>query len=333
MRTLAFFNNKGGVGKTSLAYHLAWMFSDLGLRVVAADLDPQANLTAMFLSETRLERLWSGPQHADTIFGAIEPLVKGIGDVREPHVEDIADNLGLIVGDIALSRFEDELSAQWPECLAGKERAFRVISAFYRVLRQAADSRKADLVLLDVGPNLGAINRAAIIAARHVLVPLTPDLFSLQGLENLGPTLRDWRGAWTERLEKNPEPSLPLPERGMLPCGYVIQQHSIRMDRPVQAYSKWMDRIPSVYRQAVLGQAVSDHPPEPGKDSHCLALLKHYRSLMPMAMEARKPIFHLRPADGAIGAHANAVQDVYGDFSRLAAKVAERCDLDLPTIA
>ncbi len=54
---IAFFNNKGRVGKTSLVYHLAWMYDDLGLRVVVADLDPQANLTAAFLHEERLEAL------------------------------------------------------------------------------------------------------------------------------------------------------------------------------------------------------------------------------------------------------------------------------------
>ena len=48
---LTFFNNKGGVGKTSLVFHLAWMFAELGKRVVAIDLDPQANLTSAFLPE------------------------------------------------------------------------------------------------------------------------------------------------------------------------------------------------------------------------------------------------------------------------------------------
>ena len=55
---LTFFNNKGGVGKTSLVFHLAWMFSEMGKRVVAIDLDPQANLTSPFLSEDDLEILW-----------------------------------------------------------------------------------------------------------------------------------------------------------------------------------------------------------------------------------------------------------------------------------
>jgi chromosome partitioning protein len=48
---IAFLNNKGGVGKTTLVYHLAWMFADLGVRVLAADLDPQANLTAAFFGD------------------------------------------------------------------------------------------------------------------------------------------------------------------------------------------------------------------------------------------------------------------------------------------
>jgi cellulose biosynthesis protein BcsQ len=51
MRAIAFFNNSGGVGTTSLVYHLARMYAELGIPVVAADLDLQAHLTAMFLDE------------------------------------------------------------------------------------------------------------------------------------------------------------------------------------------------------------------------------------------------------------------------------------------
>jgi hypothetical protein len=62
-------------------------------------------------------------------------------------------------------------------------------------------------------------------------------------------------------------------------------------------------------------------------DEHCLTMLKHYRSLMPMAQEARKPIFHLKAADGAIGAHAQAAQTVRGDFERLALAIAKRTSI------
>ncbi len=196
--------------------------------------------------------------------------------------------------------------------------------------REGAQMTGAAIVLVDVGPNLGAINRAATIASRHILVPLAPDLFSLQGLRNLGPALRRWRGEWDDRLARSPDPTLDLPPRGMMPAGYILLQHAMRLDRPVQAYGRWMARIPAVYRQAVLDEP-ADHPPGVESDPHCLSLLKHYRSLMPMAMEARKPMFHLRPADGAIGAHAAAVQACYQDFRALAATVARHVGLVLPS--
>lgn len=337
---IAFFNNKGGVGKTSLVYHLAWMYADLGLRVVAADLDPQANLTAAFLDEDRLANLWGDNPHDDTIFGCVQPLMKGIGDIAAPHLEEIPqDNhlplfdqgqLALVVGNLALSSFEDDLSTVWSECLDRKERAFRMISAFWRILQKAATQAQAQVILMDLGPNLGAINRAAMIAVDYVVVPLSPDLFSLQRLRNLGPTLRRWRTEWQERVERNPEPSLQLPTGRMEPVGYVLLQHSVRLDRPVQAYDRWMARIPEVYRTDVLG--------EPGgakvavdQDPHRLALLKHYRSLMPLAQEARKPMFHLKPADGAMGAHGQAVHSAFHDFSALARAIADRTGIVLPT--
>ncbi len=329
MKTIAFFNNKGGVGKTSLVYHLAWMYSDLGLDVVAADLDPQANLTSMFLDDERLEALWSETGIRQTVHGALRPLLEGTGDVSAPHVEELAASLGLVVGDLALSAAEDELSRQWPECLDRDPRAFRVLSALWRILRKAADAAGAGLVLVDVGPNLGAFNRAALVTADYVVVPLAPDLYSLQGLRNLGPTLRRWQREWAERRDRNPVQDLELPEGAMRPIGYIVMQHAVRLDRPVKAYARWMERIPRVYAEAVL-----DERAQPGvtieRDPNGLATLKHYRSLMPLAQEARKPMFHLKPADGAIGGHAKAVQECYGDFRALARTIAERSGVALP---
>lgn len=326
---IAFFNNKGGVGKTSLVYHLAWMFADRGRRVLAVDLDAQGNLSAAFLDEDRLEELWPEGRPGNTIFSAIRPLVRGIGDVEEPYCEQIEERLALIPGDMALSSFEDNLSEVWPKCLSGDERAFRVMSAFWRVMQKGALTHRADLILVDLGPNLGAINRAALIASDYVVIPLGPDLFSLQGLQNLGPTLRQWREGWRERTARNPDPTLALPQGGMEPTGYVIMQHSVRRDRPVKAYDKWIARIPVYYREFVLDEP-SDQAPRAVDDPCCFALLKHYRSLMPMAQEARKPMFFLKPADGALGAHVYAVQDAYRDFRSLARKIAERAGLRFP---
>ena len=330
MRTIAFFNNKGGVGKTSLVYHLAWMYADLGLPVIAADLDPQANLTSMFIDDARLEELWPDGAHPLTVSGALQPLFGGTGDIAAPHVERVTDMIGLLVGDLNLSASENELTTQWPQCADGSERAFRVLSAFWRLIEGVAREREARLVLIDVGPNLGAINRAALLAAEYVVIPLAPDLYSLQGLRNLGPTLRRWRTEWGNRLPHNPVANLSLPSGQMEPAGYVVMQHAVRLDRPVHAYGRWMARIPAEYRSAVLGEADADGSLSVDNDPHCLALLKHYRSLMPLAQEARKPMFALQPGDGAIGGHAKAVQSCYQDFRALARSIAGRCGVSLP---
>lgn len=324
MKTVAFFNNKGGVGKTSLVYHLAWMFADHGVMTLAVDLDPQANLTAMFLDEERLISLWPDDEHPDTVYGAISPILRGIGDIAQPHVEKITAKLGLIAGDLGLSRFEDKLSDAWPRCHNRDESAFRTMTAFHRLVQRGAESG-AELVLIDVGPNLGAINRSALIASDQVCLPLAPDLFSLQGLKNLGPTLRDWRAVWADLLIKAPT-DLPMPKGAMQPIGYIVMQHGILDSRPVKAYKRWMDRIPSIYREAVLQEEIQC-PPAVAEDPYCLSLLKHYRSLMPMAMEARKPIFFLKSADGAIGAHIEAVRSCYRDFQNLAAQIAAKAGI------
>ena len=87
-----------------------------------------------------------------------------------------------------------------------------------------------------------------------------------------------------------------------------------------------MARIPRTYQEAVLAQC-DDAPSTVDADPNCIAKLKDYRSLMPLAQEAHKPMFFLRPADGALGAHANAVKDVYREFSIVAHKIAERAGL------
>jgi len=98
----------------------------------------------------------------------------------------------------------------------------------------------------------------------------------------------------------------------------------MRENQPPKAYQRWIERFPGAYREFVLEEPAAMSPPA-AEDPYCLAMLKHYRSLMPMAMEARKPVFQLKPADGAIGAHGQATRNAADDFLRLARRIAERC--------
>ncbi len=205
-----------------------------------------------------------------------------------------------------------------------------MLSAFWRVLERAAQTHDARLVLIDVGPNLGVVNRAALITAEYVAIPLAPDLYSLRGLQNLGPTLRGWRREWKERLSCNPVHDLSLPGGQMRPVGYIVLQHAVRFDRPVQAYDRWMGHIAAVYREAVLDEDPTTAPSTIDDDPYCLAALKPYRSLMPLAQEARKPMFALKPADGALGVHARAVQECFKDFRVLVQRIAGVIEFPMP---
>jgi hypothetical protein len=117
-----------------------------------------------------------------------------------------------------------------------------------------------------------------------------------------------------------------MPKGNMLPIGYVVMQHGMRDSRPVKAYQRWMNRIPGIYREAVLDEQPGAVPTVVS-DPYNLALLKHYRSLMPLAMEVNKPMFFLKSADGAIGAHLEAVRSCYEDFQTLAKGIADNAGI------
>ena len=321
MKTLVLFNNKGGVGKTTLVYHLAHMLARTGYRTLAVDLDPQANLTSAFFDEERLEEIWEDGK--ESVLAAIQPRLAGTGDIVPASTIEVQERLFVIAGDLGLGRFEDKLSLSWPQGFRNDESALRDTTAFFRIVHEAGATTSADIAVIDVGPNLGAINRAALLSADYLLVPLAADLFSLQGLRNLGPVIRQWRREWQNVLGLASAP-FDMPKGNLEPVGYVVQQHAVRLDRPAKHFAKWMERIPAVYRDTVIGKPASTIP-EP--DPECLARLRNYRSLMPMAQDARKPMFDLRAADGAIGSHAALAQTCYRDFENLAALVADRCGL------
>jgi cellulose biosynthesis protein BcsQ len=338
MRSVTLFNNKGGVGKTTLTYHLAHMFQRFGRRVLAVDLDPQANLTSAFLEEDDLSILWgeeespawgtSQPAFAfprritrdsGTVAQSLQPIMEGTGDVRFYSPTQILDGLWLVPGDLELSAFESRLSDAWPRSFTGDQSALRTSTAFYRIIVEAAKQVDAEIVLIDVGPNLGAINRAALLATETVLMPLAADLFSLRGLRNVGPALRRWREEWQSIVLPRMPAGIPAPAGDMRPLGYVIMQPTMRLDRPVKAYQRRLDRIPHVFADSVL-----DEPGVADERRREIATLRNYGSLMSLAHDARKPMFDLKAADGALGSTQTYVQKCRAEFESLAENVLDR---------
>jgi chromosome partitioning protein len=338
MRSLVLFNNKGGVGKTTLTFNIAHMAARLGLRTVVLDYDPQCNLSAAFLSEERLVDLWEsdGPP-GRTVAACIDLVRRGRGEVVPPNLLPIADNLWLLPGHLGLSRFEQTLAEEWPKTHAtDNERAIDVTTALDVLSNKAAEIAEADLVLVDVGPSLGALNRSALLACDAVAFPLAPDLFSLQGLRNVGPTLREWRQDWQTvrelRMRGRSQVSLP-PVHDFRPIGYIVQQHLARVDRPVAGYARWAERIPEIFHEYVLDEpGFSRTGQDFDSDPYCIAMIKHFASLAPLAQIARKPIFDLKVADGIGGGQIQSVAKSRKEFEGLVRAIAARLDLPVPEL-
>lgn len=310
--TVAFVNNKGGIGRTSLVYHLAWIYAQQGTRVLVCDFDPQAHLTAMLLGEEQLEPLWdpSRPGLAESLRDRIERR----DSPRSPHVELVARNLSALVGTPRLAALDGALAEAWTAAQTDPS-ACRAVTALSDVAQAAAAQAGAHVILIDAGPGLGAINRSALVAADHVVVPLAADLFSVAGIEGLGAWLRDTRAGWTRRRAG----SRVGPIGAMRAAGYVVTMYDAQGD-PGTSQARWLRRLPAAYAREVLGAAAAGD--DPSTDPHCLGIVRNFRGLMFLAEQARKPVFLLRAADGALGSHAIAAQQAFADFQVLADRLA-----------
>lgn len=304
---IAFFNSKQGVGTTSLVYHLAWMFSDLRVTVLAVDMDPQANLTTAFIG--------------DAMPGSVHNQTLGISDSLA-HV--VNERLILAPNDLQTAAYEEEFAIGWQRALDGDEQSFGVVCRPWHFMRMLARICRAQLILVDLGPNLSAMNRTGLIAADYVVIPLTPDSLSVIGLNILGSTLGKWRGDWRERVARNPAKDMELPAGEMRALGYVVQQPGLARS----SIENWIDLIPEFYWKSIL-----DVPLTAGvsilNDPEKLAVLRPYRTLLEMPQEARKPMFHLKPSDGALGAHLKCAKDARKDYEALAGAIVAKARLPI----
>jgi chromosome partitioning protein len=322
VKTIAAFNCRAGVGKTSLVYHLGHMLSRLGYPTLMVDLDPQMHLTSSMWRESDLEGLLadSAQGKSVSILASMRYFVDGLSTT--PPENPPAGPPWLLAGDINLLRYEPRLGESWSRGLTGDKESLNTLWALSRAVQQAAGHYGATVTLLDLGPGVSAINQAALLAADSVLVPMLADPLALEGLKLTGEALRTWREQWQQVRQQAGSSASELPEGRMDPLGYVLVQSVPSFDTAARDSARWLESIPSIWRQTVLGQP-SEAPPI-SQDEYCLALLRSYRSLAPMAQEARRPMFDLRPADGALGSYAQAVRLCVEEYEALARKIAQR---------
>jgi len=216
MKTISIFNNKGGVGKTTLTYHLAWALSEMGHKTLIFDLDPQCNVTIMAMKEETIHDIWvkedsfiedykrardnMPSKEYDDMFAdsrsihfLLKPAEDGVESDSLSKPYPLNPNLGIIPGRLTMHLFEDKISKIWSDVYRGEPQAIRIATKIRSLALKYAEQYDYEYVIMDTSPSLGALNKVVISTTDYFMIPAMPDLFSLYGIRNIGGALKEWK--------------------------------------------------------------------------------------------------------------------------------------------
>lgn len=247
MKTISVFNNKGGVGKTTLTFHLGNALAELGYKTLVIDLDPQCNLTILGLPEETLDQVWQAEEAFIDDFKAardsltkndldalitsprsihflLKPTEDGISDLDNlPPPFQIAKNLHLIPGRLTMHLYEDAIARRWSDVYQGDPLAVRTVTRPRQIAEAYAKAYGYDFVIMDTSPSLGTLNKVIISTADGFLIPCMPDMFSQYGIKNIGNALANWKKQFeTINHLLSTEKRKQFPQKFVRLLGYTI---------------------------------------------------------------------------------------------------------------
>lgn len=349
MKSICFFNNKGGVGKTTLVCNVAsYLATELSLRVLVVDADPQCNATQLIIGEESVQRLYRLPEkqrqnrliRPQTLFDVLRPITIGDSSIDNPKEfigsEDNKFSVDLLPGHPQLALLEDRLSQAWLQLSGGDVGGARQTNWNTQLCTAVAENY--DLVFYDVGPSLGALNRSVLLGTNYFVTPLGCDVFSLLGILNIA----KWLNAWLAHYERSIDAckragfSAELDEYNVRESvseiarfiGYTVQQYITKSKegkrRPTVRYEAIKNKIPTTVQQ-YLGAYVAAHIMPGGLE---LPDVPHMYSLVPLAQSVSSPIHKLSSSDGLTGSQPQQ-KERYTTFIReLSESVLANVDLE-----
>lgn len=323
MKSVVMFNNKGGVGKTTLLCNLsAYLAMDMKQRVLVVDCDPQCNTTQLIMGEDYAESFYWNDHHetTSTIHSVLQPIQDGdsaISDFFDP-IDASRNRFGvdLIAGHPSLSFLEDKLSTAWGEVSAGEIGGYRKTNWARQFCNKFGSNY--DVILFDVGPSLGAINRSVLLGCDYFITPMGTDIFSILGLRNISKWLNEAITTYEHGLarcetltpgglHKYGIPSIPSIKNGFI--GYTLNQYLTK--------SKGGERIATDRYEEILRKVPSEIAAinsQFGSKKMTVSFAKlgdvpHMYSLIPLAQTRAAPITSLSSKDGIVGSQYQMVKN------------------------
>lgn len=280
MKIISVFNNKGGVGKSTLTYHVGCSLSELGYKVLLVDLDPQCNLTLCSMGEDELHKIWKEEDdYIDnleninldggildkprSIHFLLKPVEDGMNDFEHlPTPYNIDTNIDIIPGRLSLHKFENKIAERWSGMYQSDNLAIRTITSIRTLCSKYAKTHEYNVILVDTSPSLGILNKVIISTVDGFFIPAQPDMFSLYGIRNIGSSLEVWQkefdAIYTLISEKN---RAKFPNKFVQFLGYTIYNSkkytNSKSTTPAnkynlaQAHYQYVLRIPSTIQEFI----------------------------------------------------------------------------------
>ncbi len=329
VKIISIFNNKGGVGKTTLTYHLAHILAEMGKKILILDLDPQCNLSLYGISEEDLEKIWQDeeniidngfdtarrqmkPEDFDTLFDRtrtihflLKSVEEGISDFDKlPPPFQITENLDLIPGRLTLFMYENKISERWTGMFLGEPLSIRTVMRIRKLAESYSEKNGYDFVIIDTSPSLGTLNKVIISTADGFIIPCLPDMFSLYGIKNIGNALTEW---WRDfsvcDTILSPQKRKELPRNYVRFLGYTIYNAKKRSDKKDQwylakAHYNYARQIPESVKK-YIDKRVREHlSDEMAAESIGNDSVMHTHNTLPnMARKYKKPMWELPDCD------------------------------------
>ncbi|MBZ4370710.1 ParA family protein [Corallococcus sp. AS-1-6] len=204
-KIISIFNNKGGVGKSTICWNLADALGQEGKKVLLIDFDPQCNLSIAMLGETTFVKTLptQNAPYGTTIRSFLQRFLQNTGGEsislhKGPHT---SKNVHLIAGDFWLNVYADSLNVG-ADLLTGTGLTRYV--ALRRIVAKATEAAKTDFdyVLVDLPPSFGALVRASFYSSDYYIVPCTSDNFSVYCVGLIGQMVPAFVGDWQIGLNR-----------------------------------------------------------------------------------------------------------------------------------
>lgn len=273
MKIISLFNNKGGVGKSTLCYHLGCALGEMGKKVLLVDLDPQCNLTISAMDEEELHQIWkeedeyiddfesaSKKKGLDSIIDKprsihfmLKPAEDGLDELSEmPPTVKVNEDVSLIPGRLSLHKYENKISERWSGLYQSDNLSIRTIINIRRICEKYNSIKNYDYIIIDTSPSLGILNKVIISTVDGFLIPALPDMFSIYGIRNIGSSLEQWQKEFNTIYQLiSSEKRSKFPTQFVQFLGYTIynakkQSKDLNPYDLAQAHYSYVSEMPSI---------------------------------------------------------------------------------------